>query len=207
MRLIILATEVQQKEWLTVAPGPDVEITWNQPDDQHSGEMILIDLLFDGSAGSMDRIRSSPASLIFVHSLFAIPEVPGKNIVRINGWPSFLANTQLEADCPDEQIRRTANEVFSKLNRSLLWIGQVQGFIAPRILACIINEAHLASEEGIGTRADIDTAMKLGTNYPEGPFAWAEKIGYRNLFLLLNELKHLNPIYTPCNSIIQKALA
>ena len=35
--------------------------------------------------------------------------------------------------------------------------------------------------ENVSTRDEIDTAMKLGTNYPFGPFEWAEKIGLKNI--------------------------
>ncbi|QLQ05690.1 MAG: hypothetical protein HZY76_06125 [Anaerolineae bacterium] len=46
-----------------------------------------------------------------------------------------------------------------------------------RILACIINEAYYALGEGVATADDIDTAMRLGTNYPRGPLAWGEALG------------------------------
>ncbi len=44
-------------------------------------------------------------------------------------------------------------------------------------MAMIINEAWHALAEEVSTKNEIDTAMKLGTNYPYGPFEWAEKIG------------------------------
>lgn len=58
-----------------------------------------------------------------------------------------------------------------------------------RCLAAIINEAALALGEGVATRTDIDTAMRLGTNYPHGPLEWAAKIGLgrcRDLLLALD---------------------
>ena len=61
------------------------------------------------------------------------------------------------------------------------------GFIFPRTIAQIINEAHFALEESVASRKDIDRAMKYGVNYPKGPFEWSEG---RELFVLtlLNEL-------------------
>jgi 3-hydroxybutyryl-CoA dehydrogenase len=50
----------------------------------------------------------------------------------------------------------------------------------------IINEAYLTVQEGTATREDIDIAMKLGTNYPYGPFEWCEKIGVQNVLAILN---------------------
>jgi 3-hydroxybutyryl-CoA dehydrogenase len=49
----------------------------------------------------------------------------------------------------------------------------------------IINEAYLTLEEGIASREDIDLAMKLGTNYPYGPFEWADRIGLGNVVRVL----------------------
>jgi 3-hydroxybutyryl-CoA dehydrogenase len=52
----------------------------------------------------------------------------------------------------------------------------------------IINEAYYTLEEGTANRGDIDLAMKLGTNYPYGPFEWAQRIGIHHLVKLLDAL-------------------
>ena len=39
-----------------------------------------------------------------------------------------------------------------------------------------MNEAMWANTEGVATERDIDTAMKMGTNYPHGPLEWVEKL-------------------------------
>jgi 3-hydroxybutyryl-CoA dehydrogenase len=62
------------------------------------------------------------------------------------------------------------------------------GFITPRVVSMIINEAFIALKEGVSTKGEIDTAMKLGTNYPYGPFEWAEKIGVEKIKSLLDKL-------------------
>lgn len=61
------------------------------------------------------------------------------------------------------------------------------GFIFPRTIVQIINEAYFALAEGVATKEDIDRAMKFGVNYPKGPFEWAEG---RELYVktLLDEL-------------------
>ena len=53
----------------------------------------------------------------------------------------------------------------------------IHSLIASRVLACIINEAWWAKEEDVASELEIDTAMKLGTGYPYGPFEWCKKIG------------------------------
>jgi 3-hydroxybutyryl-CoA dehydrogenase len=52
-----------------------------------------------------------------------------------------------------------------------------EGAIVARILATIVNEAASAVAEGVATPEAIDTAMRLGTNYPSGPLEWGERIG------------------------------
>jgi 3-hydroxybutyryl-CoA dehydrogenase len=60
----------------------------------------------------------------------------------------------------------------------------------------IINEAYYALEENISTKDQIDVAMKLGTNYPYGPFEWSERIGVEKIYLLLKNLSANNKRYT-----------
>lgn len=64
------------------------------------------------------------------------------------------------------------------------------GFIFPRTIAQVINEAYFALEEEVASKDDIDRAMKFGVNYPKGPFEWA--FG-RELYVLtlLEELQRL----------------
>jgi 3-hydroxybutyryl-CoA dehydrogenase len=61
--------------------------------------------------------------------------------------------------------------------------------VALRVIACIINEAYLALAEGVATAEDIDRAMKLGANYPQGPFEWANEIGPAQILQTLDTLR------------------
>jgi 3-hydroxybutyryl-CoA dehydrogenase len=60
--------------------------------------------------------------------------------------------------------------------------------IAARILATIVNEAASAVADGVATPEAIDTAMRLGTNYPDGPLAWGERIGLERVVHTLDLL-------------------
>ena len=87
--------------------------------------------------------------------------------------------------------------------KKLEWVTDLPGFLSARVLAAIINEAYLALEEGVSSKPEIDTAMKLGTNYPFGPFEWCEKIGANRIYLLLNEMAVNNQRYLP-SSLLKK---
>jgi 3-hydroxybutyryl-CoA dehydrogenase len=60
--------------------------------------------------------------------------------------------------------------------------------IAARILATIVNEAASAVADGVASPEAVDTAMRLGTNYPSGPLEWGERIGLVHVVHTLDAL-------------------
>ena len=60
--------------------------------------------------------------------------------------------------------------------------------IAARILATIVNEAASAIADGVAAPEAIDTAMRLGANYPSGPLEWGEQIGLARVVRTLDAL-------------------
>ncbi|CAG0928617.1 3-hydroxybutyryl-CoA dehydrogenase [Thermoflexales bacterium] len=62
------------------------------------------------------------------------------------------------------------------------------GLVLPRIVCCLVNEAAYALMENVAQPHDIDTAMKLGTNYPLGPLEWGDLIGLDVVLAVLRGL-------------------
>ena len=60
----------------------------------------------------------------------------------------------------------------------------------------IINEAYFALGENVSSKDEIDVAMKLGTNYPYGPFEWSKKIGLNRVYSLLEKLSETDSCYS-----------
>jgi 3-hydroxybutyryl-CoA dehydrogenase len=116
------------------------------------------------------------------------------NVLRINGWKGFLLRTQWEVA---GIVNSKAVEVFSAMQKQILMVTDEPGLVAARPIAMIINEAYFALEQGVSTKSEIDTAMKLGTNYPFGPFEWAGIIGLYNIYGLLHVLSITDKRYTP----------
>ena len=127
-----------------------------------------------------------------VHTLFET----NSQFIRINGWNSFLGSGLVEAAALPAQ-RESAENVLAQFNKKIEWLDDIPGFITPRVVSMIINEAYLSLEENISTKQEIDTAMKLGTNYPYGPFEWAEKIGPATVRQLLEKLNASSSRYRP----------
>jgi 3-hydroxybutyryl-CoA dehydrogenase len=69
--------------------------------------------------------------------------------------------------------------------------GEETEHVALRVISCIVNEAFLALTEGVATAEDIDEAMKLGANYPRGPFEWAEELGVQSILRTLDSLREV----------------
>lgn len=63
------------------------------------------------------------------------------------------------------------------LNKSPIIVKNSPGFIVNRYLLPQINEAIHMLEEGISSKENIDSAIKLGLNHPMGPFELADFIG------------------------------
>ena len=53
--------------------------------------------------------------------------------------------------------------------------------IFDRILTMLINEAYTALSRQLATEQDIETAMRLGVNYPKGLLAWGKEIGFSEI--------------------------
>jgi len=80
--------------------------------------------------------------------------------------------------------------------------------ILPRLLAQIANEAAFALEEEIGSPADMDTAMRLGFNWPRGPLELTELIGANRAVALLEVLRQEHgEAYRPAPRLLTAAAA
>jgi 3-hydroxybutyryl-CoA dehydrogenase len=67
-----------------------------------------------------------------------------------------------------------------------------------RLFAQIANETAFALEEGIASPADMDTAMRLGLNWPRGPLDLAALLGPEPALKLLEQLERdKGPAYAP----------
>jgi 3-hydroxybutyryl-CoA dehydrogenase len=64
--------------------------------------------------------------------------------------------------------------------------------VLSRLFAQIANEAAFALEEEIASPEDMETAMRLGFNWPRGPLGFAELIGPRRAVELLERLEETN---------------
>ena len=110
------------------------------------------------------------------------------NLYGFNGLPTFVNRDILEVTLYNESNRSQLIQVCEALETDFEIIEDRVGMVTPRIIFMIINEAFYTLQEGTATVQDIDTGMKLGTNYPFGPFEWCEKIGIENVYETLEAI-------------------
>ena len=140
----------------------------------------------------------SPASVIVTSCLaHSTTELASwtKNPHRIVGFASFYplkdrkvielaAGMQTSASAMN-----LAEQLFDSLGKETIRVKDSPGLTFPRILSLIVNEAARALEEGVASAEEIDIAMKLGVNYPEGPLRWADQIGLDEILAVLEGLQ------------------
>jgi 3-hydroxybutyryl-CoA dehydrogenase len=93
-----------------------------------------------------------------------------------------------------------AQEFWASLGLRTTKVADGPGLVRARILSMLVNEAATALMEGVATAADIDTAMRLGTNYPRGPLAWGDLLGLDVVLGILRGLheEYGEDRYRPC---------
>jgi 3-hydroxybutyryl-CoA dehydrogenase len=104
---------------------------------------------------------------------------------------SFAAQSAVEivdSEAASDDALELAQELFGSLGKGVVLVEDVPGLFLGRTVGSIVNEAVIAVEEDVAAPDDVDTAMRLGTNYPIGPIAWGREIGGRRVARVLNRL-------------------
>ncbi len=87
----------------------------------------------------------------------------------------------------DETFELT-RDLCVKLGKTPAEASDYPGFLINRILMPMLNEAVFCLYQGVGTRENIDTVMRLGANHPMGPLALADLIGLDTCLAVMETL-------------------
>jgi len=177
-----------------------------------------VDVVFDfmPSPDSINNYRLRKELPVFFNTtLITLKTIFGNNDVDqlmafgFCGLPTFLNRELMEVSVRTESELPALALICKKLGTDFKQVSDSIGLVTPRIICMIINEAYCTVEEGTATRSDIDLAMKLGTNYPYGPFEWCNRIGIKNVVDLLKSvyLTTRDERYTICPLLLQEAAA
>ena len=198
MVVAILADEEIKKEIIDKGYSANVEAVW--ADSVQSLRIIeadaYFDLLFENDHERVNRLKFLLPKPVFVNEVIYTCKDLSVDFFRINAWPTMINRKIIEVAVADEVHHNRVTEIFAKLSWDVRIVPDIMGMITPRIISMIINEAWFSLAENVSTREEIDIAMKLGTNYPYGPFEWGDKIGLNKVKSLVRELQKTDPRYT-----------
>ncbi len=188
MKLAVITNEVLKEEFLSKNGQHTANVYFvNEPQDVPADSYIVFDLLFEYSNERVSLLKQFLPRPVVINAVTDTLQSIGQPFIRINAWPTFLKRdiTELVAVPGKEAI---VQAIFDQLGWRSQLVPDIAGMISARIVATIINEAYFTAADKVSTKDAIDTAMKLGTNYPYGPFEWGEKIGLKNIHTLLLQL-------------------
>ncbi|HET9822632.1 MAG TPA: 3-hydroxyacyl-CoA dehydrogenase [Burkholderiaceae bacterium] len=109
---------------------------------------------------------------------------------RLLAWPAAPGTALAYAVAPGAGAawRAQAAAWLAALGFAPLPLADTPGLVVGRTLAMLINEAADAVQQGVCTPEAADAAMKLGVNYPAGPFEWLAAWSVRGVVDLLDAL-------------------
>ncbi|WP_275674920.1 3-hydroxyacyl-CoA dehydrogenase [Streptomyces sp. MUM 178J] len=104
---------------------------------------------------------------------------------------------------------REAVGLFQALGKQVSVVAGIPGLIVARTVAMLVDFALDAAARDVASADDIDTAMRLGVNYPRGPLAWGEEIGLDWVLTVLDGLHKACPTgrYAPSQALRGRAAA
>lgn len=193
--------------------------TWVQDTKTHNDYDIFVDLDFDENPERITQYAKNNRTYFVLSSCFITIEAAfnqfeirfeGQKMIGINALAGMINRSVAEITNPFNIPQESIDSICKLLKyESFRIVNSRVGMVTPRIICMIINEAFYTVQEGTAAATDIDIAMKLGTNYPKGPFEFLEEIGVAHVYLLLESIYNdtKEERYKICPALKQRYLA
>jgi 3-hydroxybutyryl-CoA dehydrogenase len=195
-----------REEWLQFAAGKQITICeFNDLINSEIEDVIIETFPQNISVNVPDRgivLINSP--LKYYTEISKDLQIPQERILLYNGWLTMISRDSWEVTGT-----QLSEEFWEILKVKPVYCADRFGFPIQKTVSMIINEAYFTLMEGTATESDIDTAMKLGVNYPNGPFEWGAKIGLKTIsdFLIALQKATGDTRYTVCPLLAERARA
>ena len=147
-------------------------------------------------------ILASNTSSIPIGRIAAQTKRPGQVIGMhfMNPVPVMQLVELIRALTTSDETFELTRDLCVKFGKTPAEASDYPGFLINRILMPMLNEAVYCLYQGVGTRENIDTVMRLGANHPMGPLALADLIGLDTCLAIMETLfsGFCDSKYRPC---------
>ncbi len=154
-----------------------------------------------------DAIIATNTSSISITRLGATTDRPEKfmGMHFMNPVPVMQLVELIPGIATDKQTHKVVEGLTYRLGKTPVISEDFPAFMVNRILLPMINEAVYTLHEGVGSVADIDTAMRLGANHPMGPLQLADFIGLDTCLAVMHVLYEglSDSKYRPCPLLVK----
>lgn len=199
MRIIAIGEEEKFEELKArIGENSAIELDYSDGDEEEDFEEYdaIFDLNFDDdntNFAAYAQLKEVPvfvsaAKLQLAEAVYVLDAKIRCRLFGINTLPTFIGNDVWEVSLFRKFETADLDKVMKLLNIKWLPVEDRVGMVKPRVIFMIINEACYTLQEGTASIEDIDTSMKLGTNYPFGPFEWCDRIGITHVFETLTAI-------------------
>ncbi|MDL1892430.1 3-hydroxybutyryl-CoA dehydrogenase [Sphingobacteriales bacterium CHB3] len=196
--ICIVGDEALVKEYIALASSKRYKCT-STPSKTTTLALELTNISIEVKQKNLRRLDKSLKKSIPILSSSVTVTVAEQNtwikhperLIGLGALPTLLQGSLLEfapSSLTTDAVKAAAQVFARSLGKETSLVQDSAGLVLPRILCSLINEACFALGEGIADGTDIDTAMKLGTNYPDGPVHWGMQIGLEQVHAVVAAL-------------------
>ena len=124
---------------------------------------------------------------------------PKRTVAVDTLFPMVKRRTIMGTPITAPEHRRAAHALLASDGVPVTVCRDSPGFIAQRIVAMIVNIGCSIAQSRTAEAADVDKAVTLGLNYPNGPFAFGDLLGAATVYRILSSMNRIygDPRYRP----------
>jgi 3-hydroxybutyryl-CoA dehydrogenase len=195
-------------------PAPHAGPVWVSPTDAR-GHAALTELLRKLGAVIESGAKPGAGALILVTPVgedattCAVEQGldPRSTVAVDTLFPMVKRRTIMGTPLTDPVLLRGAHGLLASDGVPVTVCRDSPGFIAQRIVAMIVNIGCSIAQSRTAEPADIDKAVTLGLNYPNGPFRFGDVLGPGRVYQVLTGMYRIygDPRYRPSIWLTRRA--
>jgi 3-hydroxybutyryl-CoA dehydrogenase len=173
---------------VVVIIGANAGAAFQQLAERERKSAVLVELGTECLGAHTGEARGEEGSNVLGFARFRLGEAPPSGLVELVRQPRTA-----------EAALAAARSVFENAGLKVAVCGDFAGRIIDRLVRPYYNAALRRLDEGLASAHDLDTTLKLGLGYPEGPIELLERTGLAEHCALTQALYEAygDPAYAP----------